>query len=97
VSLWDIAPFGVLFDEAGACFTDLEWPRRTGWERNSIENFSASSIRHSDGAKEDVDRRRAVQVREFTPGVEVVMEWDGYWCKVPNEAAIDPVGRKVMP
>jgi len=34
VSLWDIAPLGVLFDEAGGCFSDLEgrreWPRRSG-------------------------------------------------------------------
>lgn len=34
VSLWDIAPFGVLFEEAGARFTDPEgrrvWPTRSG-------------------------------------------------------------------
>ena len=35
VSLWDIAPFPVLFEEAGAAYSDLEgrrtWPMRTGF------------------------------------------------------------------
>ena len=34
VAAWDIAPFPVLFEEAGACFTDWKgkraWPTRTG-------------------------------------------------------------------
>jgi histidinol-phosphatase len=34
VSLWDIAPFPVLFEEAGAIYTDLDgvrrWPQRSG-------------------------------------------------------------------
>jgi len=32
--LWDIAPFPVLFEEAGAVYTDLDgqrrWPQRSG-------------------------------------------------------------------
>jgi len=38
VSLWDIAPFPVLFEEAGAKYTDLDgvrrWPTRSGLAAN---------------------------------------------------------------
>jgi len=38
VQLWDIAPFPVLFEEAGATYTDLagvrQWPTRSGFAAN---------------------------------------------------------------
>jgi histidinol-phosphatase len=38
VALWDIAPFSVLFEEAGATYTDLDgvrrWPTRSGIAAN---------------------------------------------------------------
>jgi histidinol phosphatase-like enzyme (inositol monophosphatase family) len=55
VSLWDIAPFVVLLEEAGACFTDLAgrrgWPYRSGLAAAPALHAALLGLAHGNGAR----------------------------------------------